>query len=382
MLDNFFLNEEHKLIRDTARKFAQTKIAPKAQELDENHRFPEELVTEMATLGLMGVAVPEEFGGAGMNALCYYLALEEISVACASTGVIMSVNNSLSCDPVLKFGNDYQRKEFLTPMASGKVLGCFCLTEPQAGSDPAGMRTIATREKDSYILNGTKNFITNGAEARYAIVFAITDKSKGHKGISAFVVDAKSSGFRVGKLEQKMGIRASSTAEIHFENCRIPASNRLGEEGDGFKIAMVTLDSGRIGISAQAIGIARAAFERSVNYAKEREQFGKPIADFQAIQFMIADMAIKIDAARLLAVRAAMKKDNGERFTKEAAMAKVFASEAATWVTAKAIQVHGGYGYCNEYQVERHYRDAKITEIYEGTSEIQRIVIASHEFKE
>lgn len=382
MIDDLFLHEEHKLIRETARKFAQTKIAPVASELDKNHRFPKEIISEMGRLGLMGVAIPQEFGGAGMDTLSYYLALEEISAACASTGVIMSVNNSLACDPILKFGTDAQKKEFLPPMASGEAIGCFCLTEPQAGSDPASMKTTAVRENDFYILNGTKNFITNGAEARFAIVFAVTDKAKGHKGLSAFIVDAKSAGFRVGKLEEKLGIRASSTAEIHFENCRVPVSQRLKEEGDGFKIAMVTLDSGRIGIAAQAVGIARAAYERAVAYAKEREQFGSPIARFQAIQFMIADMATRIDAARLLAVRAAMKKDRKERFTKEAAMAKLFASETAMWVTSKAIQIHGGYGYCNEYQVERHYRDAKITEIYEGTSEIQRLVIASHELQQ
>lgn len=381
MLDNFFLKEEHKLIRETAKKFARSKVAPQAQSLDENHRFPEEIVTEMGTLGFMGVAVPEEYGGAGMDALSYYLALEEISVACASTGVIMSVNNSLVCDPVLKFGTDEQKKEFLTQIASGKSLGCYCLSEPEAGSDPVSMKTVAKREKAFYILNGTKNFITNGKEARYAIVFAITDKTKAHKGITAFIVDAKSSGYKVGKLEDKLGIRASSTAQIHFENCKVPISQKLGEEGDGFKVAMTALDSGRIGIAAQAIGIARAAYERALNYSKEREQFGVPISQHQAIQFMLADMATRIDAARLLAVRAAMKKDNREKFSKEASMAKLFASETAMWVTSKAIQVHGGYGYCNEYQVERHYRDAKITEIYEGTSEIQRMVIASLELK-
>lgn len=379
MIDNFFLNEEHKLIRDMARKFAVEKIAPKAQELDEYHKFPKDIIAEMGPLGLLGAVIPQEYGGAGMDALSYYLALEEISTACASTGVIMSVNNSLACEPIFKFGTEEQKKEFLTPMASGKVIGCYCLTEPQAGSDAGSLKTSAKRDGDYYILNGTKNFITNGAEAKYATVFAVTDKAKGSKGITAFIVDTKTSGFRVGKLEQKLGIRASSTAEIHFENCRVPAANRLGEEGGGFKIALITLDSGRIGIAAQAVGIARAAFERAVAYAKERVQFGKPIAEHQAIQFMIADMSTRIEAARLLGFRAAMKKDKGERFSKEAAMAKLFSSETAMFVTAKAIQVHGGYGYCSEYQVERHYRDAKITEIYEGTSEIQRIVIASHE---
>jgi len=278
---------------------------------------------------------------------------------------------------VLKsFGTEEQKKTFLTPLAKGEVIGCFCLSEPEAGSDASNQHTKVDRDGDDYVINGTKNWITNGAEARYAIVFAQLDAEKRHKGINAFIVDTKSAGFRIGKLEDKLGIRASSTVSIHFENCRVPASQRLGEDGDGFKIAMMTLDGGRIGIAAQAIGIARAAYEKALAYSKERETFGKPIAKHQAIQFMLADMAMRIDAAQLLTARAAIKKGKGEKYTKEAAIAKLFASETAMWVTNKAIQIHGGNGYVTEYHVERHYRDAKITEIYEGTSEIQRLVIA------
>lgn len=376
------LTEEQKMIQKMTRDFTDEKVKPLAAELDETSRYPQELVEEMAQLGLMGVAIPEEYGGAGMDNICYALALEEISRGCASTGVIMSVNNSLVCDPVFKNGNDDQKKRFLTPLAAGDKLGCFGLTEPQAGSDATNQKTNAVRDGDNWVLNGRKNFITNGAEADVAVIFAMSDPEKKHRGISGFIVEKNTPGFSVPKVEKKLGINASSTAELLFEDCRIPAENLLSEEGKGFRIAMETLDGGRIGIAAQALGIARAALEASVRYAQEREQFGQAIAKFQAIQFMISDMATEIDAARLLTYRAAYLKDKGARHSSESAMAKLFASEVAMRVTTKAIQVHGGYGYIKEYPVERHFRDAKITEIYEGTSEVQRMVIAADLLKE
>jgi len=371
------LTEEQKMIQKMTRDFTEEKIKPVAAELDQTSRFPQELVDEMARLGLMGVAIPEEYGGAGMDNVCYAIAMEEISRGCASTGVIMSVNNSLVCDPLYKNGSEEQKKGCLTALASGAKLGCFGLTEPQAGSDATNQKTSAVLDGDSWVLNGQKNFITNGAEADVAIIFAMSDPEKAHRGISAFIVEKETPGFSVPKVEKKLGISASSTAELLFEDCRIPAENLLGERGKGFKMAMETLDGGRIGIAAQALGIARAALEASVRYAQEREQFNQPIARFQAIQFMISDMATEIDAARLLIYRAAYLKDKGVRYSVESAMAKLFASEAAMRVTTKAIQVHGGYGYIKEYPVERHFRDAKITEIYEGTSEVQRMVIAA-----
>jgi butyryl-CoA dehydrogenase len=312
-----------------------------------------------------------------MDNVCYAIAMEEISRACASTGVIMSVNNSLACDPILKFGSEENRREYLVPMASGKALGCFGLTEPGAGSDAGSQKTTAVRDGDFYILNGTKNFITNAPQADTCILFAMTDKARGHKGITAFVIDMKWKGVSVGKLEKKMGIKASATSSIILEDVRVPAKNRLGNEGDGFKVAMNTLDGGRIGIAAQAIGIARASMEDALAYAKERKQFGQPISDFQAIQWMLADMATEIDAARLLTWRAAWMKDRKMRHSKESSMAKLYASEVAMRAAVKGIQIHGGYGYIKEYPAERHFRDAKITEIYEGTSEIQRLVISS-----
>jgi butyryl-CoA dehydrogenase len=373
----FDLTEEQRMIQETARNFALKEVLPKAAELDETGKFPEELVRHMADLGFMGVAVPEEHGGAGMDNVCYAIAMEEISRACASTGVIMSVNNSLACDPILKFGSEENRREYLVPMASGKALGCFGLTEPGAGSDAGSQKTTAVRDGDFYILNGTKNFITNAPQADTCILFAMTDKARGHKGITAFVIDMKWKGVSVGKLEKKMGIKASATSSIILEDVRVPAKNRLGNEGDGFKVAMNTLDGGRIGIAAQAIGIARASMEDALAYAKERKQFGQPISDFQAIQWMLADMATEIDAARLLTWRAAWMKDRKMRHSKESSMAKLYASEVAMRAAVKGIQIHGGYGYIKEYPAERHFRDAKITEIYEGTSEIQRLVISS-----
>lgn len=373
----FDLTEEQRMIQDTAREFARKEVLPKAAELDENSRFPEELIRQMAELGFMGIAVPEEYGGAGMDNVCYAIAMEEISRACASTGIIMSVNNSLACDPILKFGSEEIKREYLVPMASGKTLGCFGLTEPGAGSDAGSQKTTAVRDGDFYVVNGTKNFITNAPQADTCVLFAMTDKAKSHKGITAFVVDMKWKGVSLGKHEKKMGIKASATSSIIFEDVRVPAKNRLGNDGDGFKVAMSTLDGGRIGIASQAIGIARASFEDALAYSKDRKQFGQAICEFQAIQWMLADIATEIDAARLLTWRAAWMKDRKMRHSKESSMAKLYASEVAMRAAVKGVQIHGGYGYISEYPAERHFRDAKITEIYEGTSEIQRLVIAA-----
>jgi alkylation response protein AidB-like acyl-CoA dehydrogenase len=376
------LTEEHRMIRDMARDFAQKEIAPIAAQLDEEARFPAETVKKMGELGFMGIEIPEEYDGTGMDTLSYVLAMIEISKACASHGAIMSVNNSLVCHGIYKFGTEEQKKTFLAPLASGEKLGSYSLTEPQAGSDPANMRCSAVYdpETDEYVINGTKAWVTSGPNADYILLFAMTDKSKGHRGISAFIVDTTLPGFSPGKVEPKLGIRASHTSELIFEDYRLPASHRLGEEGLGFKIGLSILDAGRIGIAAQAVGIAEAAYEAARDYAKEREQFGQTIASFQAIQWMLVDMKTRIEAARLLTYQAALAKDeasvSGGRYTLEAAMAKLCASEAAMWVATKAVQIYGGNGYSKEYPVERHFRDAKITEIYEGTSEIQRLVIA------
>lgn len=377
----FELTDEQKMIQQMARDFALKEVKPKAADLDRTGRFPEELVKQMSQLGLMGVYVPEEYGGAGMDMISYVLAMEEISAACASTGVIMSVNNSLAIDPVLKNGTEEQKKKYLEPLAKGEKLGCFCLTEAGAGSDASGQKTTAVLDGGNWILNGSKSFITNGPQADTLVVFAMTDKAKGYKGISCFIVEKSFEGCSVGKIEHKLGINASGTSEIIFDNCKIPKENILGVEGQGFKIALQTLDGGRIGIAAQAVGIARAAMEEAIAYSKERVQFSQPISSFQAIQWIIADMATEIDASRLLTYRAAYLKDKKLPFSKEASMAKLFASETAMKTATKAIQVHGGYGYIKEYAVERHFRDAKITEIYEGTSEIQRLVIASNVLK-
>ncbi len=373
---NFELDDIQTLVRDTARRFAQEEIAPLAAEMDKTATFRPELVRKMGELGFMGVAIPEQYGGGGMDYRCYALVVEEISAACAATGVIVSAHSSLCCDPILKFGTEEQKRKYLPPLASGQMLGCLALTEPQAGSDAGSVRTTAVLDGNEWVLNGTKIFITNGGPAGVAVVIASTDRSKKHKGLSAFIVPADAPGYKVAKEEHKLGIRASSTAELVFEDCRIPKDNLLGAPGDGFKIAMATLDGGRIGIAAQAVGIARAALEHAVQYAQERSQFGQPIANFQAIQWKLADMATEVDAARLLTWRAAWKKDQGVRFSREAAMAKLFASDVAMKATREAVQVFGGYGYIDEYPVERFYRDAKITEIYEGTSEVQRLVIA------
>jgi len=373
----FELTDTHQMLRRTCREFADKELVPVAAQLDREHRFPAEQVRRLAAMGLMGVAIPEDEGGTGLDTLAYVLAMEEISRGCASTGVIMSVNNSLYCDPLWKFGSPAQKKSFLEPFAAGRQLGCFALSEPGNGSDAGAARTTAERRGDHWVLNGTKAWITNGYDANAALVFASSDRAKKNKGISAFIVPMPTEGLSLGKKEDKLGIRASSTCNLIFEDCRIPPENLLGQEGEGFKIAMATLDGGRIGIAAQALGIAQATLEEAVSYAKQREAFGAPIANLQAIQFKIADMAWRLDSARLLTWRAAYLKDQHARFTTEAAMAKLAASEMATFVTHQAIQILGGNGYVTEFPAERHYRDARVTEIYEGTSEIQRLVSAT-----
>jgi butyryl-CoA dehydrogenase len=372
------LSDEQKMIQALARDFAEKEVRPIAEEIDREARFPRETVRRMGELGLMGIAVPEAWGGGGGDTVAYAVALEEVSRACAAHGVVMTVNNSLYCEPVARYGTDEQKARFLTPFASGQKIGCFSLTEPEAGSDATNQSTLARREGDAYLLDGRKIFVSNGREADAALVFAQTDRTKGPRGISAFLVEKGTPGFTVVKTEEKLGIRASDTAEFLFEGCRVPASSRLGEEGQGFRIAMTTIDGGRIGIGAQAVGIAVAAYEAAVAYARERKSFGVPIGQHQMVQWMLADMATGIEAARLLTLRAACLKDRGEPFGPEAAMAKLFASETAMRVATDAVQVHGGYGFIKEYQVERHFRDAKITQIYEGTSQIQKLVIARH----
>ncbi|MBW6511472.1 MAG: acyl-CoA dehydrogenase [Desulfuromonadaceae bacterium] len=376
---NFQLTEEQKLIRDTVRAFAENELAEGSKERDEQERFDRVLMFDkLGELGLTGIIVPEEFGGAGADYLSYAIAVEELSRVCASTGVTLSAHLSLGANPIYLFGSEKQKQNYLTPLAEGSKMGAFGLTEPSAGSDAGGTRTFALRDGDEWVLNGTKIFTTNGGEAEIYIIFARTDKhAEKHHGISAFIVEKETPGFAFGKKEEKMGIRASLTRELVFENCRIPINNLLGPEGSGFKIAMKTLDGGRIGIASQALGIAQGAFDAAVSYAKERKQFDQPIAGFQAVQFMLADMATQIEAARLLVYQAAYRASAGLSYSKDAAMAKLFASETAMQVTTKAVQVFGGYGYTRDYPVERMMRDAKITELYEGTSEIQRVVIGS-----
>lgn len=377
---DFSLTDEQRMIQEMAQDFATEVLAPAASVIDQTEEYPFENCRHMGELGLMGIEVPEVYGGTGADTVSYVLALEEISKACGATGTIMSVNNSLVCHGLVVHGTAEQREKYLGPAASFKKIGAFCLSEPQAGSDAASQRTRAMRDGDHYVVNGTKNFISSGGVADFHIVFCVTDPDAvpKHRGISCLLIDADTPGFSAGKPEEKLGIRATNTAALSFEDCRVPASHLLGEEGQGFKIAMQVLDAGRIGIAAQAVGIAQAAFEASRDHSLEREQFGKVLARHQAIQFMIADMATRIEAARLLTFEAALKKQRKERYTAEGAMAKLYASETAMWVTNKAIQIHGGYGYVREYNVERYFRDAKITEIYEGTSEVQRIVIARH----
>lgn len=384
---DFALTDEQTLIQRNAREFAEREIVPKARELDRTGRWPAEIFTAMGELGLMGIMVPTEYGGAGADAVSYALAMEEISRACASTSVIMSVNNSLVCDTLLKYGTEEQKQELLRPLAAGERIGCFGLTEPASGSDAARMETVAEKDGDHWVINGSKNWISGGPFAEYMIVYTASDRAKGAKGVTAFIVPKDTPGYLPQEPDEKMGIHAAQSCTVFFDNCRIPRSLQLGEEGQGFKMAMSTLDGGRIGIAAQAVGIARAAYEKAVAYSKERQAFGSLLCEKQAIQFKLADMAMEIDAARLLTLRAAWLKDRqkehpGLRFSKESAMAKLHASETANRVAHQALQVFGGAGYSQEYDMERHYRDARITEIYEGTSEIQRIVIAASALRE
>ncbi len=375
------LNENYIEIKDMMCKFADSEVAPLAHDIDHNSKIPDSLKAKMAENGFMGIYIPEEYGGAGMDYMSYSLLIEEVSRACASSGVFLSAHNSLAVWPILTYGTEDQKKKYLPKMASGEYVGCFCLSEPNAGSDPGTLATFAEDKGDHYELSGTKNWITNGGEASIAVVLARTTKSDNHKGITAFIVETKSEGFKVQKLEEKLGIKGSSTAQIHLDKVKVPKENILGEFEKGFKVALSTLDGGRIGIAAQALGIAEAAFRYARQYATERVQFGNPISHLQAIQFKIADMSTKIEASRLLIEKASELKDTKKPYSKEAAQAKLFASEAAMWITTQAIQTLGGNGYSKEYPVERHFRDAKICEIYEGTSEIQRIVIAASEFK-
>ena len=374
---NLDLTEEQQLLQRSVREFAEAEVKPHAKEIDETGRFPLDTFKKAAELGLTGIAIPENYGGAGMDHVSYAIVIEEISRVCASTGTILSVQNSLYCDPIYRFGTDEQKQKFLIPYARGEKIGCYALTEPQAGSNAAALATKAVRKGDAYVVNGTKAWITNGGAADAALLYVNTQPEKGEKGITALVVEKGTRGFAVGKEEKKLGVHATACTELSFSDCEVPVANRIGNEGEGYKVALSTLDGGRIGIAAQATGIAQGAFEAALSYAQQRQAFGHPIADFQAIQFMLADMATELDAARLLARRAAWKQDSGARFTMEASIAKLFASEMSTRVTHKAIQIHGGYGYSREYPVERNYRDARITEIYEGTSEIQRLVISS-----
>jgi len=373
---NFEPTETHRMIRETARKFAQEKLAPGSMERDEREEFPSAALKELGSLGFMGMMVPEQYGGIGLDTISYAIAVEEVSKVDASMGVIMSVNNSLVCFGINRYGNDDQKDRYLRDLASGMKLGAFALSEPEAGSDASNQHTLAKKMGHAYILNGTKNWITNGSTADVVLVMAATDRPKGPKGISTFIVERGTPGFTVARKERKLGIRSSDTVSLSFQDCRVPAANRIGGEGEGFTFAMKTLEGGRIGIAAQAVGIAQASLDASVKYARERRAFDRPIADLQAIQFKIAEMATGIEAARMLMFRAAALKDAGQPFGPEAAMAKLFASRIAVQSALEAIQIHGGYGYVREYLVERYLRDAKITEIYEGTSEIQRIVIA------
>lgn len=375
---SYQLNEEQKMIQAMVKDLARDAILPTAAERDKTKEFPADIIKQMGELGLMGMTVPPEYNGAGVDTISYSLALQEIGYACASTAVIMSVHNSVSCGPIYRFGSDFLKENYLKPLAAGEKLGCFAVTEPGAGSDPAGAKSTAKKDGNSYILNGTKAWITSGKNADVVVATAYTDKGKKHRGISSFVLEKGMPGFIVGPEEDKMGQRASDSTSLIFEDCRVPAENLLGEEGQGFIIAMTALDEGRIGIASLSVGLSQACLDAAVTYAQERVQFGSPISKFQGIRWMIADMAVQIEAARLLTFNAASMKDRGEKFTREASMAKLFASETANRSAYKAIQIHGGYGYSKEYPVERYYRDARVLTIYEGTSEVQRIVIANN----
>ena len=375
---SFELTEEQKMIRAMVREFARTEILPTAAQRDRTKEFPGENLRKMGELGLLGMNVPAEYNGAGVDTVSYSVALQEIAYACASTAVIMSVHNSVACGPIYLFGSDYLKENYLKPLAAGKMIGSFAVTEPGAGSDPASQKSRAVKDGNSYVINGNKVLITTGKNSNVTVVTAYTSKEKKHRGISAFVVEKGTPGFSVGKEEEKMGLCASDTVELIFEDCRVPKENLLGKEGDGFVIAMASLDGGRIGIASQSVGLAQACLDAAVTYAKERIQFGKPIAQFQAIRWMIADMATEIDAARLLTFNAAAMRDRRENFSAAASMAKVFASEMANQVAYRALQIHGGYGYIKDFPVERYYRDARVLTLYEGTSEIQRTVISNH----
>ncbi len=373
---DFKLSEEHELFRRTAREFAQKELEPRAKEFEDKHEIPKDVLQKLGELGYLGLAVPEAYGGVGADALSYAIVMEELSKACASTSTVVTVQNTLVEFPIVEFGTEAQKRKYLPKLATGEWFGAFALTEPDSGSDAAGMKTTARREGDVYVLNGSKRFITNAAFARLFVVFALTAPEAGNRGVSCFLVERDTPGFTVGREEDKMGIRGTSTCELFFEDCRVPAENLLGEENKGFKIAMLTLDAGRIGIAAQALGIAEAAFDEALKYAQERTAFGQPLAAFQAIQFKLADMKAQIEAARWLVYHAAWKKDQGEDYILESSLAKLYASEVASRVADEAVQIHGGYGYIRDYKVERLYRDARITRIYEGTSEIQKLIIA------
>jgi alkylation response protein AidB-like acyl-CoA dehydrogenase len=376
------LTDEQLMIRSMVRDFAREVVAPEAARRDHDKQFPGEILKQMGELGLMGMMIPAELGGSGADTVSYVLALSEIASACASTAVVMSVQNSIVCESLYRMGSDDQHQRFLKPLAQGEAIGAFALTEPNAGSDPVSQKTKAVRDGDTYILTGTKRFITTGKNADVVIVTAVTDPAMRHKGITAFIVPRDTPGFKVGSVEDKMGLRASDTTDLNFDDCPIPADQRLGQEGQGFELAMKGLDGGRIGIAAQSIGVAQAALDAAVSYAREREQFGVKISKFQGLRWMIADMATELEAARQLTYSAAAMKDRGESYTQQASMAKLFASEMVNRVTAQALQIHGGYGYTKEYPVERYYRDARVFTIYEGTSEIQRVVISNNIFKD
>ena len=373
---DFTLSKEHEMARTLFHDFAEKEVKPLAQEVDETEHFPRETVEKMAKNGFLGIPVPKEYGGQGCDPLCYAMCVEELSKVCGTTGVIVSAHTSLCCEPIRKWGTPEQKEKYLTPLASGEKIGAFGLTEPGAGTDASGQQTKAVLDGDHYVLNGSKIFITNGGAADTYVVFAMTDKSLGNHGISAFIVEKDFPGFSIGTKEKKMGIRGSSTTELIFQDCIVPKENLLGKEGQGFVVAMTTLDGGRIGIASQALGLAQGALDNTIAYVKERKQFGRALAKFQNTQFQLADMHTKVEAARLLVYKAARAKDTQKKYSLEAAMAKLYAAEVAMEVTTKAVQLHGGYGYTREYDVERMMRDAKITEIYEGTSEVQRMVIS------
>ena len=378
---DFNFTPQQQLMIQLMREFAENEVKPIAAEIDETERFPRETVQKMAKYGMLGINIPKQYGGAGADTLSYVLAIEELAKVCGTTAIIHSAHTSLSCAPILAYGTEQQKQKYLVPLAKGEKLGAFGLTEPNAGTDSAAQQTVAVLEGDHYVLNGSKCFITNGGQADIYIVFAMTDKAKGNKGISAFIVEKEFKGFSIGKKEHKLGIRASSTTELIFEDCIVPKENLLGEENKGFKIAMTTLDGGRIGVGAQALGIAEGAFDETIRYMKERVQFGKPLSAFQGLQWMAADMKCEIESAKLLLYRAAMVKDSGKPYSMDAAMAKLRCAETAMNVTTKCVQLHGGYGYSREYPLERMMRDAKITEIYEGTSQVQKMVITGQLFK-